>query len=275
MAADSGDRNDPDRNLSAVAIPGSSIGGEHLGTPFLDALALDTADGLTFDMNGDLWYAELSQLPVDINTPNSNQSQNAVHQHQPHLQQAPDLQPDVPTTQVTGSSTQVLQGPQSNKLDSPTPNSTSTHSPINTPSTLPPKVGHRFTLEALRSLKEWFSAHVDNPYPTEEEKTLLERQTGLSRTQITNWLANARRRRIVADSRTNGSSQTPEEYTPTRSGTPIPRRGQTWRDLNPMQRWQNSPPENEPALVSDIAKAMASGELVSTSKSSSTTIFDS
>ncbi|KAH7192587.1 uncharacterized protein B0J16DRAFT_353840 [Fusarium flagelliforme] len=206
MAAESGDRNDLGRNLSAVAIPGSSIGGEHLGTPFLDALALDTTDGLTFDMDGDLC----------------------------------------------------------NKLDSPTPNSASTHSPINTPSTLPPKVGHRFTLEALRSLKEWFSAHVDNPYPTEEEKTILEHQTGLSRTQITNWLANARRRRIVADSRTNGSSQTPEEYTPTRSGTPIPRRGQTWRDLNPMQRWQNSPPENEPALVSDIARAMASGELVST-----------
>ena len=275
MAADSGDRNDPGRNLSAVAIPGSSIGGEHLGTPFLDALALDTADGLTFDMNGDLWYAESSQLPVDINTPNSDQSQNALHQRQTHLQQAPDLQPDVPTTQVIGPSTQILQGRKSNKLDSPTPNSTSTHSPINTTSTLPPKVGHRFTLEALRSLKEWFSAHVDNPYPTEEEKTLLEHQTGLSRTQITNWLANARRRRIVADSRTNGSGQTPEEYTPTRSGTPIPRRGQTWRDLNPMQRWQNSPPENEPALVSDIARAMASGELVSTSKSSSTTIFDS
>ncbi|KAJ4020220.1 hypothetical protein NW752_005327 [Fusarium irregulare] len=264
MAADSGDRNDPGRNLSAVAIPGSSIGGEHLGTPFLDALALDTADGLTFDMNGDLWYAESSQLPVDINTPNSDQSQNALHQRQTHLQQAPDLQPDVPTTQVIGPSTQILQGRKSNKLDSPTPNSTSTHSPINTTSTLPPKVGHRFTLEALRSLKEWFSAHVDNPYPTEEEKTLLEHQTGLSRTQITNWLANARRRRIVADSRTNGSGQTPEEYTPTRSGTPIPRRGQTWRDLNPMQRWQNSPPENEPALVSDIARAMASGELVST-----------
>ncbi|CAG7559701.1 unnamed protein product [Fusarium equiseti] len=264
MAADSGDRNDPGSNLSAVAIPGPSIGGEHLGTPFLDALALDTTDGLTFDMEGDLWYAELSQLPVDINTPNSDQSQNAVRQHQPHLQQGPDLQPDIPTTQVTSSSTQVLHGPRSNKLDSPTPNSASTNSQINTPSTLPPKVGHRFTLEALRSLKEWFSAHVDNPYPTEEEKIILEHQTGLSRTQITNWLANARRRRIVADSRTNGSGQTPEEYTPTRSGTPIPRRGQTWRDLNPMQRWQNSPPENEPALVSDIARAMASGELVST-----------
>ena len=275
MAVDSGDRNDPGRDLSAVTIPGSSIGGEHLGTPFLDALALDTTDGLTFDMEGDLWYAELSQLPVDIDTPNSDQSQNAVHQYQPHLQQGPDLQSDVPTTQVTGSSAQVLQGAQSNKLDSLTPNSSSTHSPIITPSTLPPKVGHRFTLEALRSLKEWFSAHVDNPYPTEEEKTLLEHQTGLSRTQITNWLANARRRRIVADSRQNGSGQTPEEYTPTRSGTPIPRRGQTWRDLNPMQRWQNSPPENEPALASDIARAMASGELVSTSKSSSTTIFDS
>ncbi|QPC64166.1 hypothetical protein HYE67_006397 [Fusarium culmorum] len=134
--------------------------------------------------------------------------------------------------------------------------------PILTPSTLPPKVGHRFTLEALRSLKEWFSAHIDNPYPTEEEKTILEHQTGLSRTQITNWLANARRRRTITDGRASGNTQVPEGYTPTRSGTPIPRRGQPLRDLNPLQRWENSPPENEPATASDIARAMESGELI-------------
>ncbi|PCD29737.1 hypothetical protein FGRA07_10741 [Fusarium graminearum] len=140
--------------------------------------------------------------------------------------------------------------------------SSSNQSPILTPSTLPPKVGHRFTLEALRSLKEWFSTHINNPYPTEEEKTILEHQTGLSRTQITNWLANARRRRMITDGRGSGNTQVPEGYTPTRSGTPIPRRGQPLRDLNPLQRWENSPPENEPATASDIARAMESGELI-------------
>lgn len=144
--------------------------------------------------------------------------------------------------------------------------SSSNQSPILTPSTLPPKVGHRFTLEALRSLKEWFSTHINNPYPTEEEKTILEHQTGLSRTQITNWLANARRRRMITDGRGSGNTQVPEGYTPTRSGTPIPRRGQPLRDLNPLQRWENSPPENEPATASDIARAMESGELIRSSK---------
>jgi hypothetical protein len=246
MEADSGDKRNAGDHFPDT-IPGSSLGGD-LTSPFLDALALDAGHGLVLDQNAldqnnfdlsfdELWSTDLYQTSSDANT-----TQHHLH--------------------------------QLNTVESPTPNSTSTQSPILTPSTLPPKVGHRFTLEALRSLKEWFSIHIDNPYPTEEEKTILEHQTGLSRTQITNWLANARRRRTMADGRANGNNQLPEDYTPTRSGTPIPRRGPTSTDLNPLQRWQNSPPEHEPAAVCDIARAMASGELVTSSKSSEARLQD-
>ncbi|GFP53541.1 homeobox protein 4 [Trichoderma asperellum] len=58
----------------------------------------------------------------------------------------------------------------------------------------PPKIGARFSRESVRILKNWLSTHNRHPYPSDEEKEMLQRQTGLNKTQITNWLANARRR---------------------------------------------------------------------------------
>ncbi|CAO3649477.1 unnamed protein product [Cunninghamella echinulata] len=43
-------------------------------------------------------------------------------------------------------------------------------------------------------LKEWLSEHKKHPYPTEEEKDALAKQTGLTLNQISNWFINARRR---------------------------------------------------------------------------------
>ncbi|KAK9237842.1 homeobox KN domain-containing protein [Lipomyces kononenkoae] len=45
-------------------------------------------------------------------------------------------------------------------------------------------------------LRNWLNAHVQHPYPTEEEKTLFMQQTGLTMNQISNWFINARRRRL-------------------------------------------------------------------------------
>ena len=63
-------------------------------------------------------------------------------------------------------------------------------------------------------LKQWFEEHLAHPYPTEEEKQMLCRRTGLAmtqvsltarrwreradngeRAQISNWFINSRRRR--------------------------------------------------------------------------------
>ncbi|CDH57984.1 predicted protein [Lichtheimia corymbifera JMRC:FSU:9682] len=43
-------------------------------------------------------------------------------------------------------------------------------------------------------LKNWLAEHKKHPYPNEDEKCQLVRQTGLARNQISNWFINARRR---------------------------------------------------------------------------------
>lgn len=43
-------------------------------------------------------------------------------------------------------------------------------------------------------LKDWLVKHVKHPYPTEEEKHALAKETKLTMSQISNWFINARRR---------------------------------------------------------------------------------
>ncbi|KAK4459015.1 pah5 homeobox protein encoded by the pah5 protein [Cladorrhinum samala] len=50
--------------------------------------------------------------------------------------------------------------------------------------------------ETTDKLRAWFVAHLHHPYPTEDEKQELMRQTGLQMNQISNWFINARRRQL-------------------------------------------------------------------------------
>lgn len=50
--------------------------------------------------------------------------------------------------------------------------------------------------ETTDKLRSWFLAHLTHPYPTEDEKQELVRQTGLQMNQISNWFINARRRQL-------------------------------------------------------------------------------
>ncbi len=119
--------------------------------------------------------------------------------------------------------------------------------------------GIRFPRHAVKILRDWLDGHGDNPYPTEEEKAELEERTELKPSQIANWLANARRRRKVTD-----KARKPLLSPSLKPSTPaidIPAGGKPgWEDLNPFERWQNSPPENEPASIRDIANAVANSE---------------
>ncbi|CAI6097496.1 unnamed protein product [Clonostachys chloroleuca] len=114
----------------------------------------------------------------------------------------------------------------------------------------PAKIGTRFSQDAVRILRAWFSSHEGNPYPNEKERLTLELQTGLNSTQVYNWLANARRRRprsMFHEPATPSRQQSPAPINiPQRPGTP----------MIPLQRWMDSPPEDEPVEVASIVRAM-------------------
>ncbi|KAL4745097.1 hypothetical protein BDW72DRAFT_66019 [Aspergillus terricola var. indicus] len=111
------------------------------------------------------------------------------------------------------------------------------------------KSSSRLSREAVRILKAWLNDHSDHPYPTEEEKEELKLRTGLKRTQITNWLANARRRGKIRPS--------PRSSSPVAGAIEIPRQPAIDHTLmTPLERWKYSPPENEPAALSNILRAL-------------------
>ncbi|EPE31211.1 Homeo [Glarea lozoyensis ATCC 20868] len=120
-----------------------------------------------------------------------------------------------------------------------------------------PKTGARFSREAVKVLRGWLSTHHRHPYPTDDEKESLKRLTGLNKIQITNWLANARRR---------GKVRAPRSTSPAVGNHPnamdIPRKGpMATKNMNPLERWKASPPEHEPASVTAIAQAVSSSSL--------------
>lgn len=118
------------------------------------------------------------------------------------------------------------------------------------------KNGARFPRDAVKILKQWLSEHADHPYPNEREKDELKQLTGLKRSQIANWLANARRR---------GKVRPPSDPpSPMLGAIDIPQSkpsNEDWTNLNPMDRWKVSPPEHEPASMTAIVRAVTSTPL--------------
>lgn len=56
--------------------------------------------------------------------------------------------------------------------------------------------------EMARPLKEWMETHLDNPYPSKQEKQSLSQASHMTLVQVANWFANARRRLKIAEKRT-------------------------------------------------------------------------
>lgn len=127
------------------------------------------------------------------------------------------------------------------------------------------KVDGRFSSTATQVLKSWFEHHGEYPYPTLEEVHQLHGQTGLSVQQIRDWFANSRRRakrRLplhgTPDPRTRSCHGSSPRDIPRRAATPIP-----LDQMSPLQRWAHSPPDDEPALLSDISQAISASPLSS------------
>lgn len=118
------------------------------------------------------------------------------------------------------------------------------------------KIGARFSRDAVKVLKNWLSAHHRHPYPTDEEKGHLTQQTGLNKTQITNWLANARRRGKAKAVAATSSPTTPSSARA--MDIPIP---SVSHSLLPMERWESSPAESDGASLTAIAKAVKASSI--------------
>jgi hypothetical protein len=135
------------------------------------------------------------------------------------------------------------------------------------------KNGARFPREAVRVLKNWLAEHHQHPYPTDQEKDDMKQQTGLKKSQISNWLANARRR---------GKAR-PFPISPSEGEFPgaidIPRNpvqtDQALSEMSPLERWKHSPPEHEAASATAIARAMANTPFLPHRNSSSYSLHKS
>jgi Homeobox KN domain len=97
------------------------------------------------------------------------------------------------------------------------------------------------------SLRRWLSDHQDHPYPTDDDKSLLMQQSGLSKTQVSNWFTNARRRQRQS-ARAISSNQIFIHGSP----MPLP-----LSQMSPLERWHYSPPK-EDHVSSDVIQAALS-----------------
>ncbi|GLB38288.1 putative homeobox KN domain containing protein [Lyophyllum shimeji] len=69
--------------------------------------------------------------------------------------------------------------------------------------------------ETTDYLKAWLHRHSDHPYPSEEEKKQLCHATGLSMSQVSNWMINARRRILAPAHRAASGPTTTAPFPPT------------------------------------------------------------
>ncbi|KAJ5595277.1 uncharacterized protein N7459_001485 [Penicillium hispanicum] len=107
-----------------------------------------------------------------------------------------------------------------------------------------------FARKGARILREWFYQNQEHPYPNEDQKDQLSQETGFSQKRISTWFANARRRQ---KQKVNVSSLATNSRP--RAGSPLVT--STLDSMTPMERWQASPPEDEPVPESVIQDAIA------------------
>jgi hypothetical protein len=114
-----------------------------------------------------------------------------------------------------------------------------------------PKEPKQFLRKGARVLREWFYQNQEHPYPTEAQKAHMALETSFSQKRISTWFANARRRQKQKIQSAGSSSRSR-----TRSGSPMVT--STLSFMTPMERWQASPPEDEPIPEAAIQNAISS-----------------
>jgi len=102
--------------------------------------------------------------------------------------------------------------------------------------------GVRMSQEAVKILRVWLQDNALHPYPSELEKQELKQKTGLRKEQISNWLANARRRGKVPQALPSSRNSSLSSYfnSPTASSpiaVPRPAGGQLFQEMSPLARY--------------------------------------
>ncbi|TPX16210.1 uncharacterized protein E0L32_004205 [Thyridium curvatum] len=100
-----------------------------------------------------------------------------------------------------------------------------------------------------KPLRNWFANHLDHPYPSDQDKTTLAEESGLSRSQVINWFTNARRR--------HRHSARDMSKTVFAQGSPVPQ--MLTSQMTPFERWRHSPPEEDPVSAAAIEEALQTG----------------
>ncbi|RFU75931.1 homeobox and c2h2 transcription factor [Trichoderma arundinaceum] len=136
-------------------------------------------------------------------------------------------------------------------------NSLSEESPSNPELRIPPKIGRRFSSRPSNILKSWLADHIHHPYPSIRDIEIMQRQTSLSRQQILTWFTNARRRLKAQARRPPTPTPLPLRMESAIETLKLGEQNLLLEEMNPLQRWQHSPPEHEPAAASAIAKAVS------------------
>ncbi|KAI0006756.1 homeobox KN domain-containing protein [Xylariaceae sp. FL0662B] len=95
-------------------------------------------------------------------------------------------------------------------------------------------------------LRTWFSGHLNHPYPSKEEKASLAQRSRLSRTQVTDWFSNVRRRHRMS-TRSIDKTIFPQ-------GSPMP--SPPMSSMTPFERWRRSPPDEEPVSESVVQEGL-------------------
>ncbi|KAK6511143.1 hypothetical protein TWF481_000065 [Arthrobotrys musiformis] len=106
-----------------------------------------------------------------------------------------------------------------------------------------------------QALQRWFMNNIQHPYPSEADKQSLSEETGLSVRQVADWFANTRRRRKCKAEASPTLSQG-NLHTTTPSPIPVPSAPVAWESMTPLDRWRNSPPDQESAPLNAIVDAV-------------------
>ncbi|QKX63771.1 uncharacterized protein TRUGW13939_10942 [Talaromyces rugulosus] len=131
----------------------------------------------------------------------------------------------------------------------------------------------KLSRDNIKMLRDWKTMHGETSKPSGKEMQRLQHMTKLSAGQINKWFAHSKRRSIGVGALRRGTASTPLQDQPNAIPRNVPERPSTPAvqsiftpnspvdNMCPMERWKNSPPEHEAALVSDIAKALSHSDL--------------